>query len=54
MIYAKQWRIIMIATNYTPRFFLQREYEFYIKRLRARGIETSLTYEEWVKQNKNS
>ena len=42
----------MIATNYTPHNFLQREYEFYIKRLRAKGIETSITYEEWVKQSK--
>jgi hypothetical protein len=40
----------MIATNYTPRFFLQREYENYIQRLREKGIETNLTYEEWVKQ----
>ena len=43
----------MIATNFTPHDFLQREYEFYIKRIRARGIETNLTYEEWIKQNKN-
>lgn len=42
----------MIATNYTPRYSWQREYKLYIQRLRARGIETNLTYEEWVKQNK--
>ena len=40
----------MIATNFTSHNFLQKEYEFYIKRLRAKGIETSLTYKDWIKQ----
>ena len=40
----------MIATNYTPHNFLQREYRFYIQKLREKGIETNLTYEEWLKQ----
>lgn len=41
--------MLVVPEHLTCHGYLIKEYQFYIQRLRAKGIETSLSYEEWLK-----